>query len=318
MLLAMALALVTLTVSAQRQYERKDFTFKTTKVKNAEGEIAEVLFGIYADGKLIKTYNYKLEPALSEEMAEIVGTFSEDDLNFDGYPDVDIYLGYMGGFANNTQHEALLWDQAQHCFVEPEGYSGIGEPQIDDEHKYITTVLSHGPDKRVTSYYRWQGHTLQLYLEDIWDMEDDVYVTFDDMLNLPLWRLDGKLDGRIPVIIAFQCNDAGDARGYIYYPKAKKPEPIMINGDYTREGNVYSFNVNEYLPGGRISGYIRFKHHRGGGWDDLVEGTWTNPYTEKQMQLTDVTVSHHCPKWFTKSLFPQKYTNTGISSITNP
>ena len=305
-LLTLLLVLVSLTAGAQQPYERKDFTFKTTKVKNAEGEISAIKFGTYVAGQLVKEYNYELEPALSEEMAEHVGTFSEEDINFDGYPDVDIYLGYMGGFANNTQHEALLWNQSQHCFVEPEGYSGIGEPQLHAERKYITTVLSAGPDKRVTSYYRWHGHRLVHYLDDVWAIEDDEYVNFDEMLNLPLWRYDGKLDGRISVIIALQYNDAGDARGYIYYPKTKKPEPIMLNGDYKREGNVYSFNVNEYLPGGRISGYLRFKHHQGGGWDDLVEGTWTNPYTEKQMQLTDVTISHECPKWFTKSLFPHK------------
>ena len=286
-------------------YEREDFTFKATKVKNADGEISEVTFETYAKGKLIKEYTFELDAPLSEEMAETIGSYSEDDLNFDGYPDVDVYLGYYGGFANNTQHEGLLWDQQQHGFVYPEGYAGIGEPQLNSEKKYLFTTLSDGPDMRVTSYYRWQGNKLQLYLEETWAIDSDDDTNFEGMLNLPVWRFDGMLDGRIPVIIALQRNDTGDARGYIYYPKAKKPEPIMLNGDFTKEGNVYSFDVNEYLPGGKISGYLRFKHHCGGG-DDLAEGTWTNPYTNKQMKLTDVTVSHQCPKWFTKSLFPQK------------
>ena len=288
-------------------YEREDFTFKATKVKNSDGEISEVTFGTYAKGKLVKEYTFELDVPLSEEMAETIGSYSEDDLNFDGYPDVDVYLGYYGGFSNNTQHEALLWDQQQHGFVYPEGYAGIGEPQLNSEKKYIFTTLSNGPDMRVTSYYRWQGNKLQLYLEDTWAIDSDDDTNYEGVLNLPVWRFDGKLDGRISVIIVLQRNDAGDARGYIYYPKAKKPEPIMLNGDYTKEGNIYSFDVNEYLPGGKISGYLRFKHHFGGGWDDLVEGTWTNPYTNKQMKLTDFTVSHQCPKWFTKSLFPQKY-----------
>ena len=288
-------------------YEREDFTFKATKVKNADGEISEVTFGTYAKGKLIKEYTFELDAPLSEEMAETIGSYSEEDLNFDGYPDVDIYLGYYGGFSNNTQHEGLLWDQQQHGFVYPEGYAGIGEPQLNSEKKYIFTTLSDGPDMRVTSYYRWQGNKLELYLEDTWAIDSDDDTNYEGVLNLPVWRFDGKLDGRISVIIVLQRNEAGDARGYIYYPKVKKPEPIMLSGNYTKEGNVYSFDVNEYLPGGKISGYLRFNHHYVGGWDDLVEGTWTNPYTYKQFKLTDVSVSHQCPKWFTKSLFPQKY-----------
>ena len=137
-------------IGAQAQtYERKDFTFKSEKIKNAEGEISEIKVGAYVGKKLIKAFTYELVPALSEDMAGYVGTVSEYDLNFDGYPDADIYLGYMGGFANNTQHEALLWDQSQHCFVEGEGYGEIGEPVVDEEKKYIQTTLSAGPDHRV-------------------------------------------------------------------------------------------------------------------------------------------------------------------------
>lgn len=292
-------------IQAQPQYERKDFTFKTTKVKNADGDISEVTFGTYAKGKLVKEYTFELSAPLSEDMAELIGTYYEEDLNFDGYPDVDVYMGYYGGFANNTQHEALLWDQQHHCFVYPEGYAGIGEPMLDAEKKCITTTLSEGPDKRVTSYYRWQGHQLQLYLEDVWLIEgtDDDYVSFDDMLNLPLQRYNAKLDGRISVIIAFQKNDDNKVAGYIYYPKAKTPAPIMITGSVTQQDGADYYSLNEYQPDGTVSGYIRLQHQLVDGWNHKVEGTWTNPKTHKEMKITDAFYSQVCPKWFTKSLF---------------
>lgn len=300
----MTICLTVLTLQAQSHLERKDFTFKITKEKNADGEINLVNLCTYVGNRLIEEYSFELDAPVSEDMAEHIGTISEEDINFDGYPDVDIYLGYWGGFANNTQHDALLWDQSQHRFVRPEGYSGIGEPQLDSEQKVITTVLSAGPDERVTTYYKWEGQKLQEYLTNTWAIEDDVYVDFSGMLNLPLLRYDAKLDGRISVVIALQCKADGDARGYIYYPKAKKPAPIMINGSVVHENDTDSYDLKEYLPGGAISGYINFKHKASGRWDYQVEGTWTHPTTGKQMKLTDVVFSHECPKWFTKSLFP--------------
>ncbi len=300
-------------LQAQTQYERGDFTFKITKAKNADGEISEVTLGTYVGNKLIKEYFYQLDATIPEDMAETIGTINEADINFDGYPDVDVYLGYWGGFANNTQHEGLLWDQQQHCFVQPEGYSGIGEPQLDGEKKYIYTVLSAGPDDRVTTYYRWQGHKLQKYLENTWAIAgDDDMINLDGLLNLPLQRFDAKLDGRTPVIIAFQRNADNTVAGYIYYPRAKHPAPILIAGSVSQYEGIDYYNLSEYQADGKISGIINLQHQPANRWDDKVEGTWTNPKTEKEYQLTDIICSSEAPRWFTKSLLtPEDPSNIG-------
>ena len=293
---------------------RSDFTFKATKVKNADGDYSEVRFGTYAKGELIKEYTFELAVPLSEDMAETIGTYSEEDLNFDGYPDVNVYLGYYGGFSTNTQHEALLWDEAQHGFVYPEGFAGNGEMMLDAEKKCLIHTGSAGPDERVTNHYRWHGHKLQHYLDDVWPIEgeENDYVNFGDMLNYPLQRYDAKLDGRISVIIAFQRNEAGKVAGYIYYPNAKNPAPIMIVGSVTANNGKDIYGLTEYQPDGKESGYITLEHDMEGRWDDKVEGTWTNPQTEKQMKMTDVWFKRECPKWFTKSLLtPENPGNIG-------
>lgn len=305
------LLFVVLSATAQN-YERKDFKFKTTKVKNAEGEISHIKVGAYVGSKLIKEYSYELEPALSEDMAEYVGTVSEEDLNFDGYPDVDIYLGYMGGFANNTQHEGLLWNQRQHAFVEAEGYNGIGEPMADAEKKYISTVLSNGPDHRVTTYYRWQGNKLQEYLSNTWAIEDDDYVSFEGLLNYPCYRFDAKLDGRISVNIVFQRTDDDIVAGYIYYPKAKTPAPILIVGSVTQYGDKLYYHLDEYQSDGIITGSISLQTPVTCDYFSEMEGTWTNPKTLKEMKMTDLHFSQEMPKWFTKSLLtPEDPGNIG-------
>lgn len=293
-------------------YERKDFTFKATKVKNADGEISEVQFGTYAKGKLIKEYTFELSVPVSEDMAETIGTYSEEDLNFDGYPDVSVYLGYYGGFATNIQQDALLWDQAQHGFVYPEGFTGLGEMMLDKEKKCLMHTGSLGPDDRVTSYYRWHGQKLQHYLDEVWAMDSEDDISFMDMLNYPLQRYDAKLDGRISVIIVFQRNEAGTVAGYIYYPNAKNPAPIMIVGSITQYNGKDIYGLTEFQPDGKASGFITLEQTTNGSWDDKVEGTWTNPKTEKQMKITDVFFLRECPKWFTKSLLtPEDPGNIG-------
>ena len=71
------------TASAQPKYERKDFSFKVVKTKNAEGLISQVYFRLFVGKQFIKEYTFELAAPLSEDIANNVGTYSEEDLNFD-------------------------------------------------------------------------------------------------------------------------------------------------------------------------------------------------------------------------------------------
>ena len=279
-------------VKAQKssQYERKDFSFKITKEKDSDGKISTVKLHTCVGSQTVNEFSFDaIAPA------EDIGEITEPDINFDGYPDVDINLGYVGGFSNNVQHEALLWNQKKHCFEVPEGYSEIGEPQLDGEKKVIFTALSAGPDERVITYYRWEGSTLREYLSNTWKMDDDNVIDFSNMLNLPLFRLDAKLNGRTPVIIAFQKNEKDIVAGYIYYPRAKNPAPIMIKGIFDNG----TYDLSERFSDGSTTGYLCLKCDKDENWS----GSWTNPVTHKTLMITDISFSREAPKWFTKSLF---------------
>ena len=291
-------------------YERKDFSIKLSKDKDTDGLYRVVRLVVSAGNKLVKEYRYELPEAMGEDMVEAVSV-TEQDLNFDGYPDVDVYLGYVGGFSNNTRHEALLWDQKQHCFVRAQGYNEIGEPQVDAEAKCITTAMSAGPDERVVTYYRWDGAVLKEYLSNTWKMDDEEVVNYSDMLNLPFYSIDAKLDGRVSVVIAFQKNTDGIVAGYIYYPKAKNPAPIMIAGTVSRDGSGEYYLLNEYQADGSVSGIINLS---GSVDEGRLEGAWVNPKTQKQMKIAEPYISHEAVKWFNKSLLvPEDPSNIGKS-----
>jgi len=308
------LVFLPLTVHTQgsRQHQRSDYTFKSTQVKDIDGNVSHVKLALYVDGKQIDVYTYELSGPVSEPATETLGTITEDDLNFDGYPDVDVYLGCFGGFANNTIHEALLWDEDSHRFVKAEGYSYIGEPMLNSEKKYIYSVLSEGPESRVTTYYRWQGHKLVAYLNETWAIESDETTDFTGLLNYPCYRFDATLDGRIPVGIVFQCGDDNLLAGYIYYPKARKPAPIMIVGSVTSYDGTDYYSFNEYQPDGIVTGNISLQRKVGDDFSEQMEGEWTNPKTGKSMKMSDVWYSQEMPTWFTQSLLtPENPGNIG-------
>ena len=119
-------------------------------------------------------------------------------------------------------------------------FSGISnsmpscEPQLDPKNKVVFTVINSYTDVTKT-YYRWDGNKLVEYLSETAKIEDDKVIDFSGMLNLPLYTLEAKLNGRTPVIITFQKDEKDIVAGYIYYPRAKNPAPIMIKGIYDNE-----------------------------------------------------------------------------------
>lgn len=314
--ITLLLAVLSVAVGAQAQgigkYKRNDFSFKSTKVKNAEGELTHVKVGAYVGNKLVDEFTIELGGVPMETTADAVGTISETDLNNDGIPDVNIYLGYYGGHPNDVYYEALIWDSELGRFLQADGYKELAEPMVDDQTHLIYTNLRDGPEKRVMDYYGWQRNKIRHLRSETFAIEDGGSTDFSGLLDFPCSRIDAKLDGRIPVIIAFQENNDDNVAGYIYYPKAKHPAPIMVAGYVTHEKDGDFYSLNEYQADGIITGTIVLQQQLVDGWDHQVTGTWTNPKTQKELRLADVKFSREMPDWFNKSLLaPEDPGNIG-------
>lgn len=121
----------------------------------------------------------------------------------------------------------------------------------------------------------------------------------------------GKMGGKISVIIAFDYHIDNEERpsGYIYYPNAKNPAPILIVGNYMEEDNAFFFN--EYQPDGTISGTIFFKvdgfEYADGPY--IAEGEWKNPKTGKSFSLKNMHSYNYyhgisyAPDWFDHPIY---------------
>lgn len=118
----------------------------------------------------------------------------------------------------------------------------------------------------------------------------------------------GKMGGKVSVIIAFDYHIDNDDRpsGYIYYPKAKNPAPILIVGNYMAEDQVFYFN--EYQPDGTITGSFYIKvDGLGGEYADgpyITDGEWTDPKSGKAYSLKGMRSYNYyhgmsyAPDWF--------------------
>lgn len=115
-IVTMLLLCVMLTGMAQR-YDRNAFTFKSSLVKNAEGEITHVKVGAYVAGKQVQEFTTETDGVPESTTIDNVGKITEGDLNGDNLPDVSIDLGYYGHGANDHYYEALIWDQKQGLFL---------------------------------------------------------------------------------------------------------------------------------------------------------------------------------------------------------
>ena len=151
---------------ANKPLKRKKIKFTYSFEKNEEGEWAYIVVeGWVNKSTIVFTCRNDLVEA-KEEKPEGKGWVSETDINFDGVPDLMIYLGlqaygHVAGF-----YDAWVWNVEKACFDHVEIFDSIGEPLIDEENHCITSTGRDGPDNLVTQTFEWVNGELVLTKEE--------------------------------------------------------------------------------------------------------------------------------------------------------
>lgn len=118
----------------------------------------------------------------------------------------------------------------------------------------------------------------------------------------------GMLNGKIAVEIAYQTayND-GEwlTAGYIYYPRAKTPAPILIVGQNLKvdpklpaSENLERLRFEEFQEDGNITGRFELMYYEVEGDYHFYKGSWTNPVTGKSLPMTNMKESFELPDWY--------------------
>ncbi len=116
------------------------------------------------------------------------------------------------------------------------------------------------------------------------------------------------LNGKIAVEVAFQtvCNNGNwQTAGYIYYPKAKSPAPILIVENWGKEkpvisdeDNVFDRRFVEYQPDGETTGILYLTYAEVEGDFQMMKGSWKNPTTGRCQRLSDFEEMYELPSWW--------------------
>ena len=117
------------------------------------------------------------------------------------------------------------------------------------------------------------------------------------------------LNGKLPIEVMFQTTQNADdewvTAGYLYYPKAKNPAPILIVEGWFPEKPIKSKDddevvsrFTEYQPDGEVTGILYVTYVEVEGDFQMRRATWKNPTTGKVFQLSQFQEMRQLPSWY--------------------
>ena len=109
-------------------------------------------------------------PVPEEEAMESDWVNDRQDINFDGIPDLQVFLGYSEDDSPYDYWAAYVWDtKPQGHFVAVDGYSEIDSPLVDPATQTISSTVFSGPFELTVRTYAWEGGQLVLTKEETVD-----------------------------------------------------------------------------------------------------------------------------------------------------
>ena len=150
---------------ADKPLKRNKIKFTYSFEKNEEGEWAYIVVEGYVNKSTIAftSRSNLVEPKQNKPDGD--GWINERDINFDGVPDLLIYLGLQSWGQVATFYDAYVWNVEKACFDHVDIFDSIGEPLIDEENHCITSTGRDGPDHFTTQTYEWKDGELVLTKE---------------------------------------------------------------------------------------------------------------------------------------------------------
>lgn len=147
--------------------ERSAFRFETSLVPLQErsGEYERIEVRGSAGSSLAPEFETELQLAqtIDEAYLKRVTKWVDDqiDLNFDGIPDLMVYLGLLPTRGVPSLEFGYVWNPDKYSF-EPISTGGLLEPDVDPVAKTITCSFFNGPDIMENETYVWKDGKLTL------------------------------------------------------------------------------------------------------------------------------------------------------------
>ena len=141
---------------------RSEYTFRSeVRTINEDDEVRWDTIVIYltdARGQTTTLYTQALPLDTLDWNKGDIGEITEDDWNFDGFPDLQVCTGPMNGFGNYT-YDVWLWDDQAHRFTPLDDVSGIFDPYVDADKKCIVSTWRLDDEVEIVTY-KWKDGKL--------------------------------------------------------------------------------------------------------------------------------------------------------------
>ena len=158
--------------------EREDYSFDVSFITGDLGYVDQVFVKGYTPFDESPYLEYKHE--LVERLAEVPDADEatnwvndETDINFDGFPDLLIFLGRNCVGRIEEFYAAYVWDEEYKCFALVPGFDEIGNPVFHPDSKTITSTVRTDAAEMTTWTYIWDGWQLEIIDEKISNLFDD-------------------------------------------------------------------------------------------------------------------------------------------------
>ena len=142
------------------QLERADYKFDTKLVTDDEGTAEKIIVTMTNTVFGMSTVSEVEAVPLDTNNWTGFGNIREDDINFDGYPDLMVCCGPFNSYGNFT-YAAWLWDQEMHDFVSVKGFDELFDPEFNKEAKTISSSFRMD-DHEDDAVYKWNGQELEM------------------------------------------------------------------------------------------------------------------------------------------------------------
>ena len=146
---------------------REDHYFDVSFTKDSEGYIAEIVVTVYSslDDNPVLVIGHELVERLDEvPSAEEAANYVDDktDINFDGFPDLLVYIGCNRVGRVSEFYAGYVWDDEDKCFAMVPGFDDISNPVVHPDTRTITSTARTDAVEITTWTLAWEGGHLEI------------------------------------------------------------------------------------------------------------------------------------------------------------
>lgn len=174
-----SVAATTENLDTEQPPQRNEFRFVATFAKNSDGRYNRIMVKGYVgnDESPYFEQEHELIEPLDDDTAPEQEKWVNDkiDINFDGIPDLLIYLGLNAVGRVSEFYDAYIWNVEGMYFEHVKGFDAIANPDIDTKAKTISSNYRSGANEMTEEIYKWKNGKLELSKSTKEKIIDDEY-----------------------------------------------------------------------------------------------------------------------------------------------